>query len=341
MKVTETSAIALGHLRHFHEHYHIDAGVKLRVPLDGETIDNPLVNFAANEGDPIESGYIPVCWEFLNYGLRLPSSTFINNVLSAIDRAPCQIGPLAWATLTTFQVGCLSVGVVPSLNFFSRILDVAHTGVLLHFHTRPKMRNMLYHGKPGKASPTRWHKYWFLAKDAFSDELEDGFPNTLEMDVFCDPDVLINAGLSRGYDNFQGVDLANLLRAKEKKAVVPHQVSYLDIISGNRLINEMLAPEAPSSSVQIPLAAPGESLGNVGERPSTPLLTPIPVDQQAMEFEILSPAPSPLRTILPFRGTSPSAPSWDFNEGSSTPLEGFAAWISQEKGFDNNHPLRK
>ncbi|GAA0138369.1 hypothetical protein LIER_00127 [Lithospermum erythrorhizon] len=79
----------------------------------------------------------------------------------------------------------------------------------------------------------RWHKYWFLTKDVFSDEvrssfsiihtileyeetselaeglkkLEGGFPQTLALDVFYDPDVLVKAGLSKGVNNFPNTDL--------------------------------------------------------------------------------------------------------------------------------------
>ncbi|GAA0160654.1 hypothetical protein LIER_17161 [Lithospermum erythrorhizon] len=173
-KVTMTSAVASGHLRHIREHYKIEAKVKTRIHLVDETIDNPMVNPDVTKGDPMENGYTPLCWEFLNYGLRLPASTFVNSVLAAIDRAPSQLGPFAWETLIAFQVGCLSIGVVPSLNLFNRIFNVAHTGVSMHFHTRHQMRNM-YHRKPGKANPTRWHKYWFLVKDAFSDEVRSSF----------------------------------------------------------------------------------------------------------------------------------------------------------------------
>ncbi|GAA0164799.1 hypothetical protein LIER_20349 [Lithospermum erythrorhizon] len=38
-------------------------------------------------------------------------------------------------------------------------------------------------------------------------KLEEGFLETLALDVFCDPDVLIKAGLSRGHDSFPDVDL--------------------------------------------------------------------------------------------------------------------------------------
>ncbi|GAA0173450.1 hypothetical protein LIER_41527 [Lithospermum erythrorhizon] len=83
-------------------------------------------------------------------------------------------------------------------------------------------------------------------------KLEEGFPKILALDVFCDLDVLIKAGLSRGHDSFPDVDLATLLRLKDGKVVVPHQVRYLDVISENRLLSEMLAPGVPSPSLLSP-----------------------------------------------------------------------------------------
>ncbi|GAA0147831.1 hypothetical protein LIER_07437 [Lithospermum erythrorhizon] len=103
---------------------------------------------------------------------------------------------------------------------------------------------MLYHRKPGKASPNRWHKYWFIVKDAFLEEvhstfstihttleveespeiferlnkLEDGFPKTLALDILCDPDVPIKAGLSKGVDNFPKLDLVILETCDEEVA---------------------------------------------------------------------------------------------------------------------------
>ncbi|GAA0147832.1 hypothetical protein LIER_07438 [Lithospermum erythrorhizon] len=81
-KVTATSAIASGNLRHLSQHYHIEAVVKKRIPLTGEMIDKPMVNPAANKGDPMEGGYI----------VFLP---LLSIASWAIDRAPGQLGPFA------------------------------------------------------------------------------------------------------------------------------------------------------------------------------------------------------------------------------------------------------
>ncbi|GAA0164271.1 hypothetical protein LIER_43675 [Lithospermum erythrorhizon] len=189
---------------------------------------------------------------------------------------------------------------------------------------------MLYHGKPGKASPNRWHKFWFLVKDAFSDEvryyfctvhtnleyeespelaeglkkLEEGFPETLPMDVFCDLDFLIKVGLSKGVENFPDMDLV------------------------------------PSSS-----GAPAH-IEETSQRPkgpkerSSPLLsTPTPADQVAVNLEVLSPKPSPLREVPPSPDRFHRVPSWNVTEESLRVSEGLASWANQKRGFENNHPL--
>ncbi|GAA0146546.1 hypothetical protein LIER_06473 [Lithospermum erythrorhizon] len=336
----------------------------MRISFVGETIDNPMVNTHAPKGDPMESGYVPICSEFLNYGLSLPSSSFINSVLIAIDLTPCQIGPFAWATLTAFQVGCLSVGVVSSLNLFSRIFNVAHTGVLMYFHICPKMKNMLYHGKPGKVSPTRWHKFWLLIKDAFSDEVRstfstdstsleyektpkvavelkkliDGFPETIAMDVFCDPDVLIKVGLSRGHDNFPGVDLATLLKLKEGKVVVRYQVSYLEVISGNRLLNEMLAPELPTLSTPDPPSGVIDHSKGPKERSSSSLPTPTPADQQALNSEVVSPSIHPFRRYCRPKKFPIGSPPGILMRGLRRLRRIFPLGPVKRGVFDNNNP---
>ncbi|GAA0156245.1 hypothetical protein LIER_38243 [Lithospermum erythrorhizon] len=74
---TMKSAVARGHLRHHRDHYSIDPKVSMRVPLEGETIDAPS-----------EERFTTILWEFLNYGLWLRASPFVNSLLSAIGRAP-------------------------------------------------------------------------------------------------------------------------------------------------------------------------------------------------------------------------------------------------------------
>ncbi|GAA0167519.1 hypothetical protein LIER_22437 [Lithospermum erythrorhizon] len=75
-------------------------------------------------------------------------------------------------------------------------------------------------------------------------KLEDGFPKTIAIDLFYDPDFLIEARLSRGPDNFPGVELVTFLKLKEGKVVAPYQVRYLEVIPGNHLLNEMLGSRA-------------------------------------------------------------------------------------------------
>ncbi|GAA0139628.1 hypothetical protein LIER_01134 [Lithospermum erythrorhizon] len=114
---TTRSVILKGHLSHLCNHYNIHKDILMRIPLTGET------------HDLLEDGYTPMFLEFFNYRLRLQASTFVNSVLSSIDRAPGQLGPFAWVTLMAFQVGWLS-----------------------------GLATMLYSEKPGKTNPNRWHR---------------------------------------------------------------------------------------------------------------------------------------------------------------------------------------
>ncbi|GAA0176493.1 hypothetical protein LIER_29474 [Lithospermum erythrorhizon] len=75
------SAIARGYLRHLREHYSISLEVQMRVPLEGETVDAPL-----------EEGFTPIFWEFLNYGLRLRASPFVNSLLFCDRTCPRSAG---------------------------------------------------------------------------------------------------------------------------------------------------------------------------------------------------------------------------------------------------------
>ncbi|GAA0139901.1 hypothetical protein LIER_01360 [Lithospermum erythrorhizon] len=237
-------------MTHLREHHHIDAGVKMRIPLDGETICNPLVDLP-------------------------PMKRSCRHQLCPLPDRALRMG---------------------NLDSLSSWLSFRGGGSVAEF-VQPDFQRVT-HG--GAAS------FPYLPQDeeyVIPRETGEGQSYSLAQTLVSRQRCFFRTGLSRGYVNFQGVDLDDLLRANKKKVVASHQVSYLDIISGNRLINEMLDFEAPSSSTQTPSAVPGESACNVGERLSTSLPTPMHVDQQAREFEIL--------TILPFR----------------------------EKGFDNNHPF--
>ncbi|GAA0184436.1 hypothetical protein LIER_31724 [Lithospermum erythrorhizon] len=69
-----------------------------------------------------------------------------------------------------------------------------------------------------------------------------------------------------------------LLKAKVDKAIVPHQVSYLDVISGNRLIDQMFVSQLTSSSaVALPSSQEQEQLMITENSPLTILPTPTPI----------------------------------------------------------------
>ncbi|GAA0138987.1 hypothetical protein LIER_00623 [Lithospermum erythrorhizon] len=189
----------------------------MKAPLANKTPDLP------------EDGYTPVFWDFFNYGLRLPASAFVNSVLTTIGRAPDQMGPFAWETLTPFQVGYLSAGVTPNLNLFSEMFNVLYQGVLSYFQIRSGVENMLYSEKPGKVIPNRWHRYWFLTKDAFSDDVPSQF--------FVHYTALNPEETTA---QFNKLVEAQLLELKRENALIPSKVNYKAIVTGKTLVNQIL-----------------------------------------------------------------------------------------------------
>ncbi|GAA0161638.1 hypothetical protein LIER_17908 [Lithospermum erythrorhizon] len=111
-------------------HYDFPNGVKTRIPDEGENINTPTMKAEVpKEGmPPTTLRDTALFWEFLNYGLRLPASRFVDEVLVTLDRAPDQLMPFAWLVLTVFEVACLAVGVVPNLALFCTMYNVIHKG---------------------------------------------------------------------------------------------------------------------------------------------------------------------------------------------------------------------
>ncbi|GAA0171440.1 hypothetical protein LIER_25468 [Lithospermum erythrorhizon] len=108
--------------------------------------------------------------------------------------ALCRFPPLfnrSWTrSIGTLRLGYshnFPGGVVPNINLFSKMFNVVRQRVLSYFHIRSEVKNVLYSEKPCKVSPIRWHKYWLLVKDAFSDDVPHHFSvnyTTLEFEDF-------------------------------------------------------------------------------------------------------------------------------------------------------------
>ncbi|GAA0154467.1 hypothetical protein LIER_12439 [Lithospermum erythrorhizon] len=70
------------------------------------------------------------------------------------------------------------------------------------------------------------------------DKLRAGFPEAIPHEVFCDRDVLIKAGLTKGADNFPKFKLLALLSHKHAfgNCTMPHKVAYKSITSGKDVL---------------------------------------------------------------------------------------------------------
>ncbi|GAA0156737.1 hypothetical protein LIER_38334 [Lithospermum erythrorhizon] len=242
---TMKSTILRPHFRFIRDRYSIDQSMSMGVPFDDETVDNPQ-----------EEGFTPIFWEFMNYGLRLRASPFVNSFLNAIRRAPGQLGPFAWAAVTAFQVGCLSVGVVPNVNLFARLFNVVHQDVLKFVHPRAGIKNMLYSEKPGKASPTRWHKYFFFATNAFSDDVPHEFCTDYTTLDFEESDALDS--------EFEKLVEGDLLLAKTELAPTPSKDSYKAVVSGASVKQRVLGSKAPEPTPSSPIKQPEGSVSDLG-----------------------------------------------------------------------------
>ncbi|GAA0168721.1 hypothetical protein LIER_40621 [Lithospermum erythrorhizon] len=118
--------------------------------------------------------------------------------------------------------------------------DVIHKGPLAYFQVASPSYKFLYTKKVDKVEPNRWFKLWFLAQRGFGAEvrhhcsedfaktqaevekLRTGFPHALPHEVFCDGDVLIKAGMTKGVDKFPNITLGKdpLAQISKRKSVV-------------------------------------------------------------------------------------------------------------------------
>ncbi|GAA0185078.1 hypothetical protein LIER_32366 [Lithospermum erythrorhizon] len=96
--------------------------------------------------------------------MRLSFSSFVNNLLMSINRAPGQLAPISgWLNVTIFEVACHMCGVEPTVSLFSAIFTVSHTPFQTTFTTRRK-RQILVGPLPNKVPDGRHHKKWFFAQ---------------------------------------------------------------------------------------------------------------------------------------------------------------------------------
>ncbi|GAA0141924.1 hypothetical protein LIER_42689 [Lithospermum erythrorhizon] len=64
-------------------------------------------------------GYTSVYVEAFSYGIRLPFSPFVNNLLTTINRVPGQLLPIgSWLNVTLFYVACRMCGIEPIVSLF-------------------------------------------------------------------------------------------------------------------------------------------------------------------------------------------------------------------------------
>ncbi|GAA0141390.1 hypothetical protein LIER_02542 [Lithospermum erythrorhizon] len=89
------------------------------------------------------------------------------------------------------------------------------------------------------------------------EKLKKGFPEPLLHEVFCDEDLLIKAGLTRGVSKFHHTSLRELLALKQSSGscIMPHKVSFKAVTSGKDVLAKVPKRKkttAPRESSEVP-----------------------------------------------------------------------------------------
>ncbi|GAA0139782.1 hypothetical protein LIER_01262 [Lithospermum erythrorhizon] len=107
---------------------------------------------------------------------------------------------------------------------------------------------------PGQLMPFAW----FVLTSEVA-KLRAGFPEALSQEVFCDRDVLIKAGLTKGVENFPKFTLMALRSRKNafENCIMPHKVAYKSITLGKDVLARI--SKRKGSSVPEASTAPKKS----------------------------------------------------------------------------------
>ncbi|GAA0141125.1 hypothetical protein LIER_02340 [Lithospermum erythrorhizon] len=123
-------------LDNFRDHFNIPHTGEMRLPLKGEHIYAPIID-PFNDSGP-------------DYA-RVDSN--------AVNRAPGQIRPVGWLTLTIFQVVCKIANIRTTICLFFNTHNASHSGYSTSF-SASKGCTFFIKKKPGKGGEVRWHDKW-------------------------------------------------------------------------------------------------------------------------------------------------------------------------------------
>ncbi|GAA0166951.1 hypothetical protein LIER_21994 [Lithospermum erythrorhizon] len=144
--------------------------------------------------------------------MRLSFSSFVNNLLITINRAPGKLHPISgWLNVTIFEVACRRYGVEPTVSLFFALFSISHTPFQTKFLSRRK-RKFLVGARQNKVLEGRWHKKWFLVRGGMA----IGVPC-----IWTLQDEANNLPICFAADN----DVAISLKAKPRDSLIPETLS--------------------------------------------------------------------------------------------------------------------
>ncbi|GAA0172775.1 hypothetical protein LIER_26531 [Lithospermum erythrorhizon] len=119
-------------LRNVRQHFFIPSSVEMRLLGDGDRVFEPALDPSCSEG-ALAPGWTSMYLDLLNYGARFDFYPSVNDLLIAVNRAPRQIRPVGWLTITIFIVACRMAEITPLLALFFTMHKTSHSGPLTSF----------------------------------------------------------------------------------------------------------------------------------------------------------------------------------------------------------------
>ncbi|GAA0153590.1 hypothetical protein LIER_37702 [Lithospermum erythrorhizon] len=150
----------------FKEYFSIPDDVGIRVPIEGESIMEPIVNKDDTEG-AFCPGWTLLFLEAFSFGLRLPFSIFVNDLLEHINKMLGQVHPIGWLNITIFQVACKLARIQETVPLFASLFTAKHRPFDTFLATKGGGRlskNFLPGPRPNKVHKNRFNGQWFFIR---------------------------------------------------------------------------------------------------------------------------------------------------------------------------------
>ncbi|GAA0145443.1 hypothetical protein LIER_36130 [Lithospermum erythrorhizon] len=169
------------------EYLSIADDVGIRVPIEGESIMAPIV-----KGQDVEGvfcpGWTPLFLAAFSFGMRLPFSMFVNDLLEHVTG---QIHPIGWLNIIIFQVACNKAEVQAIVPLFASLFTSKHMPFDTSLAAKGDGRlsqNFLVGPRPNKVHKNRFDGQWVFVRGGIGPRvpirwttLREAYPSKVEV----------------------------------------------------------------------------------------------------------------------------------------------------------------